>query len=242
MRYLLACFLTACLGNPTGYQLPDPPSGPGKHVLFIGNSLTYFNGLPQILEALADSAGETLLETGTVAFPDYSLEDHWADGRAVATISKGGWHRVVLQQGPSSVEANRQLLIRFAAAFDSVARGTGAASALYMVWPTSDRPQDFARASESYRMAADSVDGLLFRVGDAWQETWKLDSSAALYASDGLHPTVAASYLAALVMYSVLYDRTPVGLPATLRLRDGRLMAVPQPLAGTLQQAAEAVR
>jgi hypothetical protein len=239
MRVLPALFLlAACLGGPTEFRLPEPPTGPGLHVLFVGNSLTYFNSLPKILEALADSAGEPLLETAEVTFPDYSLEDHWADGRATATLGRPGWHRVVLQQGPSSLEANRALLIQYAQKFDSVARISGARSALYMVWPTVDRPGDFERASESYRLAAAAVDGLLFPVGDAWREAARPDETIPLYASDGLHPTVAGSYLAALVMFAVLYQKTPLGLPGALRLRDGRLLVIDPALATTLQQAA----
>jgi hypothetical protein len=230
----------ACLG-PSGPELPDPPTGPGKHVLFVGNSLTYYNDLPRILEALADSAGETPLETRMLAFPDFSLEDHWNDGRAAATIRKGGWHHVVLQQGPSSVEANRQLLVQYATAFDQVTKQHGGASALYMVWPTQDRPQDFERSSESYRLAAEAVNGLLFPVGDAWRETWTRDASIALYSADGLHPSAEGSYLAALVMYGVLYDKTPVGLPGSLRLRTGVIISVNAARAATLQQAAAAV-
>jgi hypothetical protein len=242
MRLLPAVLLTGCLGGPTEFRLPDPPTGPGLHVLFVGNSLTYFNSMPMILEALADSAGEPLLETAEVTFPDYSLEDHWADGRAVTTLQRQGWHRVVLQQGPSSLEANRNLLIQFTQRFDSVARITDARSALYMVWPTVDRAAiDTDRAAESYRLAAQAVDGLLFPVGEAWREAFRLDPEAPLYAADGLHPTVAGSYLAALVMYAALYEKTPVGLPATLRLRDGRVLALTPELAASLQQAAAAV-
>src|SRR5688500_15576099 len=109
-----------------------------------------------------------------------------------------------------------------------------------MVWPTSDREQDFARSSESYRLAAQAVNGLLFPVGDAWREAWKRDSTIALYAADGLHPSIGASYLAALVMYAVLYDKSPVGLPASLRLREGITFSIAPQIAATLQAAARA--
>ena len=241
MRLLPAILLAGCLGGPTEFRIPEPPTGPGLHVLFVGNSQTYFNSLPKILEALADSAGEPLLETGEVAFGGYSLEDHWADGRAVAAVRRPGWHRIVLQQGPSTLAANRALLIQYAEKFDSLARTVDARSALYMVWPTIDRPQDFEATSESYRVAAQIVDGLLFPVGDAWVEAFRLDPQVPLYASDGLHPSVAGSYLAALVMYARLYGKTPVGLPAALRLRDGRTITLTPALAATLQQAAAAV-
>ena len=238
---LLLVLATACGLGPAEPGLPPIPTGPGKHVLFVGNSLTYFNSMPMILESLADSAGEPLLETGTIAYPDYSLEDHWNDGRAVETIERGGWHVVVMQQGPSSTEAARQLLIRYAARIDSVAREQGAVSALYSVWPTVSRQQDFPRSIESYRLTADSLDALFFPVGDAWLATWQLDPTAALYMNDGLHPRLAGSYLAALVMYAVLYDKSPVGLPASFQLRDGRIGIIPAALAATLQQAASSV-
>jgi hypothetical protein len=217
---------------------PDPPSGPGLHVLFVGNSLTYVNDLPGILEALADAGGHPRLETRTVAFPDHSLEDHWGNGQAVRQIEAGGWHFVVLQQGPSSVEANRQNLIEYAQRFAGKIRQAGGRPALYMVWPSAGRRGDFERASESYRLAAEATDGLLFAVGDAWRAAWNRDPQLALYAPDGLHPSVAGSYLAALVMYAVLYEATPVGLPAQLTLRDGTALGVPQQVADLLQAAA----
>src|SRR6185436_4119241 len=117
----------------------------------------------------------------------------------------------------------------------------GGVSALYMVWPTSDRQQDFDRASEAYRLAAQAVSGLLFPVGDAWREAWRRDATITLYAADGLHPNYYGSYAAALVMYAVLYQKTPVGLPATIRLRNGVLLPFDQAIATTLQKAAATV-
>lgn len=242
-RYLIPLFATilgaACL--PERSMIPDSPSGPGLHVLFIGNSLTYANNLPGILEALADSAHKPLLEARMVAKPDYSLEDHWGDGDALTAIKKGGWNVIVLQQGPSSVEENRQLLIKYAKFFSVPISQVGAKPALYMVWPTIDRTADFMRASESYRLAADTVHGLLFPVGDGWQATWRRDQTVPLYAFDGLHPSPEGSYLAALIMYAVLYGQSPVGLPSSVRLRDGDLIAVSEATAQTLQAAAAEV-
>ena len=233
---LLAISAASCL--PQRSLVPDSPTGPGLHVLFIGNSLTYVNDLPRILEALSDSGRQPLLETRMVAKPDYSLEDHWNDGDAAAAIRKGGWDLVVLQQGPSSVEANRQLLIDYTKRFAAVMQLVGARPALYMVWPTIDRGEDFERSSESYRLAADAVSGVLFPVGDAWRAAWRRAPSMRLYASDGLHPSVEGSYLAALVMYEMLYGRSPIGLPARFALRTGAIVDVPAGLASTLQAAA----
>ena len=66
------------------------------------------------------------------------------------------------------------------------------------------------------------------------------DPGVQLY-SDGLHASVAGSYLAALVMYARIFERTPVGLPATVRTHDGVTVRVDPSLALTLQEAAASV-
>jgi hypothetical protein len=233
---MLLLATTSCM--PQRAVVPTPPTGPGLHVLFIGNSLTYVNDLPAILESLADSAREPLLETRMVAKPDYSLEDHWNDGDAISGVNAGGWNVVVLQQGPSSLDASRALLIQYTRLFAAAIGRIGARPALYQVWPTADRPMDFARANESYRLAASTVNGMLFPVGEAWLAAQRIDPSTPLYAFDGLHPSPEGSYLAALVMYAVLYSRSPAGLPARLRLRNGESFAIAPSVASVLQRAA----
>lgn len=232
-----ALALAGCMAQRT--VVPMPPTGPGLHMLFVGNSLTYVNNLPGVLEAMADSGGRPLLETRMIAKPDYRLEDHWNDGEALTALAKGGWNLVVLQQGPSSLETSRTLLIEYARRFAENIRQVGARPALYQVWPTADRAVDFPRANESYRVAADTVQGVLFPVGEAWLAAQRIDASIPLYAFDGLHPSVEGSYLAALVMYATVYARSPIGLPATLRLRDGTMFGVGGAAAATLQAAAE---
>ncbi len=71
-------------------------------MLFIGNSLTAANRLGPMIEALARASGGPSIETRTVAYGGYSLEDHWTGGDARRTLAEGGWSTVVLQQGPSS--------------------------------------------------------------------------------------------------------------------------------------------
>lgn len=243
----LACLLlaAACGSSPASpNDIPANQDGAGPRVLFVGNSLTYVNDLPLVVRALSKAArADSAIRVGMVAYPDYSLEDHWARGDAQRAIaSSGPWDVVVLQQGPSSLESSRALLVDFASRYAAVARAAHATPAMYAVWPTIDRQQDFDRSAESYRIAADSVHALLFPVGDAWRAAWKRDASLQLYASDGLHPSTEGTYLAALVIVQRLTGRSPLGMPASLAFDDGTRFVINPAHAATLQQAATDVR
>jgi len=240
---LLCCLQVSCIGSPTGVEQLPPRTGDVLRVLFIGNSLTYVNTLPAIVEALADSAKVKPLSWKMVAFPDYNLEDHWDRPDARAAIREGGWDVVVLQQGPSSTLPNRAQLIASTRLINEEIRRINGRAGLYAVWPQSVNLFTLEASAESYRLAADSVAGQLFLVSLAWKAAWAREPNAPLYSPDGLHSSVAGSYLAALVIFQQLYQRTTVGLPArlTLRLTGSPRVELDTRLAAVLQQAAQDV-
>ena len=212
-------------------------------VLFIGNSLTYFNGMPYMFAALADSVGEPAPVVQMIALPDFGLPEHWDLGRAQDAIRGGCWDVVVLQQGPSSLAESRVVLLQYAARFAELIRASGGRTALLSVWPSASRQADFDRAIESYALAAQAVDGELLPAATAWLETWEREPQARLYA-DALHPTPEGSYLAAAVIVARLYGRSPMELPAGVEYRipdEGRqVLAVDAATADILREAAAA--
>lgn len=233
---LLAAAASGCL---SGSAVTGPGLiGEGRRVLFIGNSYLYAQDIAGIVQALADSAGGDQLAVETVAGPDMALIDHWREGTARGEIAEGGWEWVVLQQGPSSVEINRDSLRTLTQMFSADIRAVNATPVLFSAWPSASRRQDFPRAIESYTLAANDVNGLLLPVARSWLNAWAAEPQLALY-SDGLHPSAAGAYLAALVVYAKLLGKSPRGLPAAIRLRSGVVIAVGAELAATLQDAAE---
>ena len=178
-------------------------------VLFIGNSLTAANDLPAMVQAIAKANGERI-DYRMVAFPNYSLEDHWNRGDARRAIAEGGWHFVVLQQGPSALPESRILLVEYAKRFAGEAARTHARTALYMVWPASSRAFDFDGVKLSYQTAARETGGVFLPAGEAWRIAWKRDAALAFYGPDGFHPTRLGSYLAALVIYQGLTGKAAV--------------------------------
>lgn len=217
LRVLTAVF-TALLPSLAGCGssgITDLNRSDGIQVLFVGNSLTYWNDLPGMLQAMIDSADAGPATIVSVACGGYGLQDHWAIGPALPLIDEGGWDIVVLQQGPSATEG-RPSLLEFSSRFDARIAQSGSRTALYMVWPSSQRLFDFDGVSDSYRTAAAQVDGLLFPAGEAWRAAWRRDPQLALYGPDGFHPSVEGTYLAALVMFEQLTGRSPGNAPRNL--------------------------
>ena len=206
-------------------------------ILFIGNSLTYVNDVPGIVETFARARGAAAVCRSVVA-GGFSLEDHWNQGGARKALAAEKWDYVVLQQGPSALPESRQILIRDARRFAPLIRKAGAWPALYMVWPSVSRHGDFGGVSDSYRLAARDIDAILLPAGDAWRIVETDAPKLRLYSPDGLHPTPAGSYLAALVIYAGLFGRSPEGLPARVTLAAESTISLEPDQAKALQEAA----
>lgn len=228
--------LLSCGGQVAAPAEPDPP---GLRVLFIGNSLTYWNEMPSMLLWMLETAEVPVGRIEYVAFPDVGLQDHWASGPARSRIAEGDFDFVVMQQGPSAT-TGRPSLLEYSKLFAEEIRASGAVPAMYMVWPSSSRAFDFDGVSSSYHDAATEIDGLLFPAGEAWRAAWARDADLALYGPDGFHPSELGSYLAALVMFEQLASREASTLPALLPTPSG-VVAIPEAQADLLHQSATEV-
>jgi hypothetical protein len=224
-----AALILSCTSSPSG------PDDPRTNVLFIGNSLTYENELPRMVEALANASGESFV---TVSFTgaNFALIDHYNNPLSVERVRTGQYDIVVMQQGPSSLPINRDSLRISAALWAPVIREGGGLPGMFAVWPDAGRTLAFPDVSTSYRLAAEAVGGLFFPVGDTWLEIWDRDPQAELYGPDGFHPAPAGTFAAAVVIVSVITNRDPRSLAD-----DYFGMPVDVALATTIREAAAAV-
>jgi hypothetical protein len=173
-------------------------------ILFVGNSLTYFHDVPSLVRQLA-ARQDVAVSTATIAYPDFSLEDHWNNGIA-DEIRRLSPDFVVMQQGPSSLVENRAHLVHWSQQLAAVIREAGGEPALYMVWPDNTRRFAFSAVETSYAEAARAVNGRLLPVGTTWLRAWDQDSELPLYSSDGLHASYLGALAAAQTIYAGLLD------------------------------------
>jgi hypothetical protein len=191
-------------------------------VLFIGNSFTFFNNMPEILKVLAAShqAGPRF-ETRMVVAPGATLQQLWDRGEARSVIKSSRWDFVVLQEQTSlgsvflvngipritSVDGFHQAVRWFAPEI----KQSGAKTILLLTPSHRDAPEEQAALNYAYFEIAREVDASVAPVGIAWQKA-RVGSQAELWWWDGIHPSNRGSYLSACVLYASLTGESPVGL------------------------------
>jgi len=195
-----------------GSTSPDRGPDPDLRILFIGNSLTYVNDLPGMVRQLGGSNSARPVTVASVAFGNYSLEDHWNRGDALTAIRQGGWDLVVLQQGPSALPESRVNLVEWTGRFAGEIRKVGARPAVYMVWPGLGRQEAWDSVTESYAAAAAAARALLLPAGEALRSAYTTDAGLPLFDADGFHPLPLGSFGVALVIYAAAADVSPAGL------------------------------
>ena len=190
-------------------------------VLFIGNSYTYLNDLPRMMEELAASAHPPrFVKTEIAGEGGATLQRHWEAGRAVETIRKGAWDFVVLQeQGTLGQTTNYAInapatFHEYARKFDGEIRKSGARTVLLMTWARKDAPRDQALLTDAYTKIGAELKAMVVPAGIAWQHALREHPAIPLHAPDHSHPAPAGSYLTACVLYAALFGSSPQGLSA----------------------------
>jgi alpha-beta hydrolase superfamily lysophospholipase len=192
------------------------------HVLFIGNSYTYFNDLPRLVGVMSTAPNAPRrIVAGMVVAGGARLRDLWDDPTARAAIHARHWDYVVLQEqstlaSPDPTRFDTINFYPYARRFDREIKSVGARTMMYMTWARRTAPQTQAKISEAYRHLAHDLGATLVPVGEAWAAVERDAPSIALHQPDNSHPTPAGSYLAACLFYATLLHADPVGLPSTI--------------------------
>ena len=182
--------------------------GARLRVLFIGNSLTYFNGgLDRRFAALTGHA--VAAETA----PGASLRDLWQRGGAQKRIASAKWDVVCLQEDlPETCEAD---FCEHCRKFVIAARDAGARPILFMTWPYKRLPRvTLADVVGAHRKMANELGVDVMPVGLAFERA-RAEARAAeerslkLIGPDNEHPSPAGTYLAALTLSAILGEKSP---------------------------------
>jgi hypothetical protein len=208
-----------------------------KNVLFIGNSYTYTNDLPGVLQQLALSLGDSLNVSSSTP-GGYTFQLHASYAPTLEAIRSADWDYVVLQeqsQRPAFPLAQVEIeVFPYAAQLvDSIlANNACSQPVFYMTWGRQNGDADNCTSwppvctyggmqgllRERYlQMAADNA-AFTSPVGAAWNVVRATHPFINLYNADQSHPSPEGTYLAACVFYSTLFRSTCAAAPYAFTL------------------------
>lgn len=218
------------------------PARPGDHLLFLGNSYTFFNRMPAMVKAMADSRG-LKPDIHLHAAPAASLRSHWNDDSARRKVEDTAWNFVILQDQSATPILNPDHTMEFGGKWCARIRATHGTPVLFLTWGAKGAsgvpdPQEQKALRDTYLKLARREKAAVAPVGIAWENSLKRHPGIPLYQADGRHPTAEGSYLTACVMYCTLFGKSPVGLPGKLSLKGVLLCSIPADRARKLQTVA----
>lgn len=201
-------------------------------VLFIGNSITYFNDMPNTFEDIANSLGNTT-EVTVYAPGGTGFIHHVNDANVYSHFRQGDWDYVILQPGsnesPGYSEPIDQTLARARILKDSVVAYNPCAKILfyeisYGVWGSSqgnldtyNETMDLIRAN--LELLADSTELAFVPAGESVRTVWNTDQTTLLWGSAGdIHPNAKGSYIIACTFYSAIFQSPSSGSNITTSL------------------------
>ncbi len=200
-----------------------------KRVLFLGNSYTQVNNLPQILADVAASVGDSVVSDRSSP-GGYTLQLHSTNASSLEKIRQGGWDMLVLQeqsQLPSyPIEQVITDVFPYARFLDSLfnvyspcgetvfyrtwGRKNGDASNCSW-WPPVCTYQGMDSLLQlRYMMMADSNHAVVSPVGAVWKYIRQYYPDIELYQMDESHPSQAGSYAAACAFYTAIFRKNPM--------------------------------
>lgn len=210
-----------------------------KRALFLGNSYTFYNALPQLTAELASSVGETLIVDSNTP-GGYTLEGHSTNATSISKIQEGNWDFVVLQeqsQRPSFPIAQVETdVFPYAQDLnDAILESNECAETVFYMtwgrengdasncanWPpvcTYEGMDDLLH--ERYVQMAEMNEAVVSPVGAVWRYIRENHPEINLYDTDGSHPSPEGSYAAACSFYTVFYRSSPVEITNNNGLSD----------------------
>ena len=215
--------------------LAAPPTTNVLRVLFVGNSYTYFNNLPDIVAQIGAAHGRSIqceeLTRGGATFADL-----WLKAAAENVITGTAWDVVVLQDQSFEPVADPSNMWKFGTRLCDAVDTAGARKLFYLTWAyaaplpwmTNTAAPKYERGAaalftnmqerlnDAYYRLADQIGADVAPVGIAFAAARRQHPDWPLHLPDNSHPSMLGSYLAGLVLYAALCDDPPTNPPAVL--------------------------
>jgi len=223
-----------------GYDLSSVANQKHQKVLFVGNSFSFYNnGIHNQVSNLIRAKGlwevkknkyRLMTLSGGKLSEHNELLPHFLEQKNTL------WDLVILQEVSNGAIINEDKS-KFRSSAKKLVKdieNSGSKAALFMTWAYHNKPEMTESLADAYQALGKELNIPVFPVGIAFANAQKMHPDIPLLIPDVLgvkngevtykktwkHPSLAGSYLAACVFYSVLYGESAEGNPYQAGLSD----------------------
>ncbi len=173
-------------------------------VLFLGNSHTFFNDMPELFAQFAEKTTGEKPEVVMLAYPGRDLDWHRKEYFAMRfNLMHGGYDYCIIQQAAHPYPPIESTLKTGAEIIDLCHR-CGVKPVVYMTWAEKRFPENQQKMIDTCEKLASENNALLAPIGSVWQSVQQSRPDIELYHTDGEHAGPYGDFLIAAVFCKLL--------------------------------------
>ncbi len=182
-------------------------------VLFIGNSHTYMNDMPQLVSEMIESATGEKCQVVMLAYSARSLKWHMGEEYFSErfNILHGKYDYCVIQEQAHPMTDEADTII-YAKRIIELCRKADTVPVIFETWSEKIKPENQLEMNRRYLNLSKEQGALLAPIGEVWsavmselQDVFDED----LYYRDGEHASAVGDYLTAMVLTRVITGKLP---------------------------------
>ncbi|MFH1214694.1 MAG: hypothetical protein V1681_11435 [Candidatus Neomarinimicrobiota bacterium] len=205
---------------PSNYKSPAKADDRACKILFLGNSLTYYNAQPYILQMLA-AKGQKRVFIDQHCEPGAQMDYHRWSQLSRRKIKEQKWDFVILQEAIAEIASpeSHELVLPFIEVLKSFIYANNPDTRILYFMPYANKNgYDYSFMHISYqdhqlnitvgtKIFAETADLMIAPLGQAWAYVRAGRPDIELYNADEAHPSYAGSYLGAAVYYAAIFQQ-----------------------------------
>ena len=181
-------------------------------VLFIGNSHTYMNDMPELARQMIEDATGTSCDVTMLAYSGRSFKWHYEEYFPIRFALLHGNFDYCLMQEQAHPLPEESDTFTFAPKIIELCKKTNTTPVIFETWAEKRMPEHQAEMNRRYHKLSKEQDVLLAPIGEVWEaveEELKDRPDVDLYFRDGEHASYVGDYLIAMVITRTITGKLP---------------------------------
>jgi len=184
-----------------------------KKILFIGNSHTYMNDMPELVRRMVEDAAGEECQVFMLAYSGRSLKWHMDEEYFSErfNILHGHYDYCIIQECAHPMTEFEDT-IKYTHEIIELCKKVNTTPIIFETWAEKDKPENQSEMNRRYRKIAEDEGVKLAPIGEIWSKVLKEfanEPDADLYYKDGAHASGLGDYLVAMTLTKTITGRLP---------------------------------